>query len=133
MPENIKQGFFAYSSVPTSCQESIENAIKRINETGVVKITSWKQLEINGKFIINEVLKKVDESDFFCADLTGMNDNVLFEVGYAIAKNKPVWLIIDKSHMPTNRKFNEFNLLTTIGYSAYTNTDHIVNNFFSDS
>jgi hypothetical protein len=126
----MKKGFFAYSSQPLHCGEFIENAIRKINERGVTTLESWRKLDINGRFIITEVLQAIDESDYFCADLTGMNDNVLFEIGYALAINKPIWLIIDTSNMDSARKFKEFNLLSTVGHSRYTNSDKIVGEFF---
>lgn len=126
----MNKGFFAYSSRPEYSGEFIEEAICKINNSGVTYLSSWKKLEVSGKFIINEVLKEIDESEYFCADLTGMNNNVLFEIGYAIAKGKSIWLILDSSHTPTKRKFGEFNLLTTIGYSAYTNSGKIEYEFF---
>ncbi len=126
----MNTGFFAYSSWPRTSGESIEEAIKNINARQETNLKSWKSLDISGRFIISAVLKSIDEADYFCADLTGMNDNVLFEIGYAIATDKPIWLIFDNSHTPSKRKFGELNFLTTVGYSAYTNSDKIVAEFF---
>ena len=125
-------GFFAYGSEYTSSGECIEEAIGIINAGGEVVISSWKELQISGKFIVTEVLSAIDKSDFFCCDLTGMNDNVLFELGYALAKKKPVFIINDVSHEESIRRFRELNLLTTIGYSSYTNTNDIVNAFYKE-
>lgn len=129
----MKKGFFAYSSQPKHCGEFIESAIKKINERGQTILESWRKLDINGKFIITEVLQAIDESDYFCADLTGMNDNVLFEIGYALSINKPIWLIIDNSNIDSTRRFKEFNLLSTVGYSRYINSNNIVEGFFRSS
>lgn len=126
----MKQGFFAYSSKPSSCGDAIEAAITEINGSGLVQIKSWKSLNIPGKLIINEILKQIDESDFFCVDITNLNDNVLFELGYAIGKNRPIWIILDSSHLETTRRFRELGLFTTIGYDEYTNTAQIVANFY---
>ena len=128
----MKKGFFAYSYRPESCEDAIENAIIQINEGGVANISSWRQLYVNGKFIINEVLEAIYNADFFCADLTGINDNVLFEIGYAIGINKPVWLIFDISHIDSYRRYREIDFFSTIGYFKYSNTNHIVNNFYTD-
>ena len=95
----MKRGFFAYSSQPKSCEEANELAIEKINSQGNVIISSWKKLKINGSFIIDKVIDSISCADFFCADITGINDNVLFEIGYAIGLNKPIWLIFDKSHI----------------------------------
>lgn len=125
-------GFFAYGSEYTSSGECIEEAIGIINAGGEVVISSWKELQISGKFIVTKVLSAIDKSDFFCCDLTGMNDNVLFELGYALAKKKPVFIINDVSHEESIRRFRELNLLTTIGYSNYTNTNDIVTAFYKE-
>jgi hypothetical protein len=128
----MKNGFFAYSSTPESCSEPIERAIGEINRGGVVNITSWKSLDVNGDFIINNVLKSIKQADFFCADLTGLNDNVLFEIGYAIGIEKPIWLIFDTSHIESVRRYREIDFFSTIGYSSYSKTANIVHKFYTD-
>lgn len=82
----MKKGFFAYSSTPEYCGEFIEQAILKINDSfrDLAELKSWLFLKISGRLIINEIFKDIDDCDFFCADLTGMNNNVLFELGYAI-------------------------------------------------
>lgn len=128
----IKNGFFAYSSNPTHCGEFIEEAIKEIHKSGhLVLLKSWKTMSIAGKFIISEILKEIENSDFLCADLTGLNENVLFEIGFAIGKGKPIWLIQDTSIIDSHNRFKELNFLTTIGYSPYTNSSDIVNSFLN--
>lgn len=126
----MSTGFFAYGSNVSSSGDCIEPAIKIINDKDDdIKIISWQDLRVSGAPIISQIINAIDSSDFFCADLTGMNDNVLFELGYAVAKNKPIFLINDTSHEDSVRKFKELGLLTTIGYYSYTNTNQIVNGF----
>ena len=91
----MKTGFFAYSGKPYSVGESIEEAIDSVNLSGIASLKSWTTYIVNGKLIIDEVTKAIDEADYFCADLTGFSDNVIFELGYAIAKNKAIFLILD--------------------------------------
>lgn len=125
-----EQGFFAYGSEYRSSGECIEEAIKIINATNEANIISWKQIRVSGKLIISRILDTIDQSVFFCADLTGVNDNVLFELGYAITKRKPLFLINDVSHDESYRRFKELGLLTSSGYSPYSNTEDIVRHFF---
>lgn len=127
-----EKGFFAYGSQYSSSGECIEEAIEQINATGEVIINSWIQLRNSGRFIINEVLEEINSSDFFCCDLTGLNDNVLFELGYALAKKKPVFIINDISYDDSYKKYKELNLLTTVGYIQYTKTHDIVEGFFKE-
>lgn len=128
----MKNGFFAYSSDPAYCGECINEAIIKINKGGLCNLNSWETLIISGKFIISRILNEIDKSDFFCADITGLNYNVLFELGYAIAKNKPIWLLLDDSNENSMRRYREINFLTTVGYSNYNNTQNIIDSFYKD-
>lgn len=127
----MKKGFFAYPSEPKYCGEAIEELIEKVNESfnGTTNLSSWVSLRVNGKLIISEILDAIDNCDYFCADLTSLNDNVLFELGYAITKKKPIWLVIDKSNENSNKKFKELGFFTTVGYSDYTNTSQLYNSF----
>jgi hypothetical protein len=128
----IKNGFFAYSSMPPHCGEFIEEAIKDIHKSGhLVLLKSWKSMSVAGKFVISEILKEIEISDFLCADLTGLNENVLFEIGFAIGKGKPIWLIQDTSIADSYNRFKELNFLATIGYAPYTSSNDIVNAFLN--
>ena len=112
----MKTGFFAYSSQPISVSESIEGAIQTINNSGLATLKSWKSYEVNGKLIFDEVTKAINEADYFCADLTGFSNNVLFELGYAMTKNKPIFLILDDTYIDSKKQYEEFSSLTTTGY-----------------
>ena len=131
--ENINQkAFFAYPSFPPSLSETIEEAIDQINKGQLVQVISWKNLGVNGKYIISEILKIIDECPIFMCDLTNLNFNVLFELGYAIAKNKKIWICIDLSTSNSKDQFNKFSLLNDIGYCQYTNSRQIIEKFYAD-
>ncbi len=125
----MKTGFFAYSSQPISVSESVEDAIQMINQSGLAILKSWRGYEVNGKLIFDEVTKAINEADYFCADLTGFSNNVLFEIGYAMTKNKPIFLILDDTYVESKRQYKEFSSLTTTGYTKYTNSNHILAGF----
>jgi ABC-type transport system substrate-binding protein len=125
-------GFFAYPSKPLSLAESIEEAIRRINETGKVDLVSWKNNNIGGKFLIDTVCKGITIHNIFICDLTYLNHNVLFELGFAIAKNKRVWLIHNPHIEKSIKAIEEFKLLTTIGYIPYANSDDIKSKFLTE-
>ena len=52
---------------------------------------------MDGKIVIDVICDHIRQTNFFIADLTEINPNVLFELGYAIAKNKRIWTLIDRS------------------------------------
>jgi hypothetical protein len=132
MPK-IPTGFFAYASAPHSIPATIKAAVDSINKSGQGTLVSWETLGIGGKYIIKEVCDKIDDSDFFCADITTINPNVMFELGFAIARDKRIWLVRDDSYVDSKSEFEQLRLLTTVGYRSYTNSDQIVKGFFADN
>jgi len=122
-------GFAAYPSTG-HIPEVFHNAIREINKTHSVNVASWEDTRVDGKIIIDVICDNIKQADFFIADLTGINPNVLFELGYAIAKNKRIWILIDKSITRAREDFNDLGLLTTVGYTDYSNSNQIVSKFF---
>jgi hypothetical protein len=122
-------GFAAYPSAG-HIPEVFRNGAKEINKTHTVKIVLWEETKVDGKLVIDVILDNINRADFFMADLTGTNPNVLFELGYAIAKNKHVWILIDTSITRAREDFQELGLLSTIGYTDYSNSSQIVSKFF---
>jgi hypothetical protein len=128
----VPMGFFAYPANPPIVRATISAAIEALNKTNNVLLVSWETLEINGKYIISEILGAIDDCDFFCADVTGINPNVMFELGYAIATNKRVWIVRDESYADAKKEFEQLRLLTTVGYTSYTNSIQIIDGFFKE-
>lgn len=126
----MRKGFFAYGSTPNSSGESVLRAVEEINKAQNISIKPWIKMQNDGKIIINQVLKEIDTADFICADLTGMNENVLFEIGYAIAKEKPLYLIFDTTLVESKRLYDELGLLSNVGYHKYANSAGIVKGFY---
>jgi hypothetical protein len=130
---SIPKGFFAYAAAPPSIPEIVKAAVESINKNQIVRIRTWEDLQVGGKYIIGEICAAIDEADFFCADITTINANVLFELGFAIARDKRIWLIRDDSYTDARKEFNQLQMLTTVGYSAYVNVEDIIKAFFAES
>lgn len=128
----LPTGFFAYASSPPDIPPTIKAAIQGINKTQTAHIRSWEDLQVNGKYIVSEICEAIVDSDFFCADITGINPNVMFELGYAIATDKRVWLIRDDSYSDVKKEFDQLRLLTTVGFSPYVNSSDIIKSFFAE-
>ena len=126
--------FVAYSANPASLAEVIENAISEINiqGNGLVVAHGWKTIGVTGKVIIKEVCAAIDACNLFVCDLTSLSPNVLFELGYAIARNKRIWLTLDPSFEESRLNFDKLYLFSGIGYAPYQNRNHLVNLFFQE-
>src|ERR1035437_3212236 len=128
----LPNGFFAYPSTPPGIPATIAAAIAGINATQRASIKSWEEMRVSGKVIIGEICEAIDDADFLCADITGINPNVMFEIGYAIATDKRIWLIRDESYTDAKKEFDQVRLLTTTGYTPYTNSRDIIKGFFKE-
>jgi len=120
-------GFYAYPSNPTQIGETIDIALKNLPAgTKAPKIQSWKALDIFGHFISGEVLSGIEQSDFLIADISILNYNVTYEVGYAIGKQKRVLITKNKSVVEDIPSVREVGIFDTLGYREYVNSLELI-------
>lgn len=124
--------FFAYSSRPPALAETIESAISQLKTGRVVDVIGWKDLRTTGKLLIFKICEAIEKYEIFACDLTTLNNNVLFELGFAIAKNKRIWVIRDPSFEQSHVAFEKLRLMTTVGYKPYRNSREIVESFYAE-
>ena len=125
-------GFLAYPSNPSTCGETIRQAVELINPQGIVSLETWEQCRVGGKLVVDEICKAIDSCQLFCADLTGMNANVMFELGYAIARNDASVSCWIRHTLNSKAQFEQLRVLTTVGYATYSNSAEIMNKFHHD-
>lgn len=128
----IKKAFYAYSSQREDLLEDINSAVKRINDSGLISLTTWQDFPIGGERIIDNILEAIKDCDLFICDLTYLNSNVLYELGFAIANEKKIWITLNKSYPQAEANYKSFKAMTSIGYSSYENANDLYNNFFND-
>jgi hypothetical protein len=104
--------------------ESIIHAIENYNKhqkTYVAK--SWESFR-QTTAISHEILSAIDSCEVFVCDLTYFNHNVLFELGYAIAKDKYILILLNESIVGVKEKYQEF-ILKDIRYTPITNASSV--------
>jgi hypothetical protein len=121
--------FYAFPSTPPTLPETLLDAISIINKKSYVNITPWTELRPTGRIIITQILRKIDESDLFLYELSGLNPNVCFEIGYAIAKGKRIWGTLDFTNPNNINLVGESTVFSNIGYSNHLNHTNIVSAF----
>ncbi|WGF37756.1 hypothetical protein QBO96_18875 [Lysinibacillus capsici] len=123
--------FFAYSSQDKELMSQINYAINEINKSQILEITSWESLGINGNFIPEKIFATIDANDVFICDLSLLNYNVLFELGYAIAKKKKIWIVLNQNIGNGKSLYGKLPI-SSIGYTIYKDGYHLRDNFFSE-
>jgi len=122
---SIKNGFYAYAATPKTIGQTIEVALSKINESKI-SVKPWTAMDIVGSFIAEEVLQSIDESDFVVADISVLNFNVTYEVGYAIGKGKKLLLTKNSSIKDKHPSIRDVGIFDTLGYQTYQNSDELV-------
>ncbi|MFI9314026.1 P-loop ATPase, Sll1717 family [Streptomyces althioticus] len=118
--------FFGYSASPEVLRETLYRAASEATSLpGVVSSVSWEELQVDGRLIINEVEAAIMQSSISLFDLTTLSSNVLYELGYAIAQEKRVVLLLDEQDRDARKKSRDFSLLSTTGWTGYRNADHL--------
>lgn len=118
------RGVFLYPSDPEQIAATIESASNLLQEQDpAVTWATWKQFQTTGQVIFCAICKSLRFTDFVVADVTTLNFNLLFEIGFALGLNLPVIPIRDTSFIRDKRDFEELGLLDTIGYVDFLNSE----------
>ena len=119
--------FFAYASEPQRRVDAIRGAIERIQDGSTLgfNIADWTDLPIEGKVIFCAICEAIRNARCVATDITDLNFNVLFELGFAIGAGRAIWPLLERSE--EDRLYSAFDTLTTVGHSRYTNSKSIAN------
>lgn len=94
MPSAIISGLVAYPSEPADIGCTISRSLDKLHQQDSIRqLLSWEESDIPGRFISTEVLKNIESGTTFIADITRLNFNVVFEIGYAIGYKKRAILV----------------------------------------
>jgi hypothetical protein len=122
----IRDAFFAYPGDPETVGSTIERACEAIRmRTGAKSIMTWRNMEVCGDFIATKVLTSIDSHQVMIADITRLNFNVIYEIGYAIGKGRPVYIVKNSSLNVDDINLSELGMFDTLGYQNYSNSEDL--------
>ena len=116
---------FLYPSEPPQIAGAIESAVEKGHARVEGTWRTWKELDIAGQIIFCSVCKSTRFAQHIVADVTTLNFNLLFEIGFAMGLELPVLPIRDTSFIRDKKKFEEFALLDTVGYIDFQNSEQL--------
>lgn len=115
--------FFLYPSKPPLIAETIEEAIKKVST--VKRVAGWKDLQPTGQVIFCTICKQLRFSAVAVTDVTTLNFNLLFEIGYAVGLGMPVLPVRDTTFLRDKHVFTELGILDAIGYVDFQNSSEL--------
>jgi hypothetical protein len=121
-----QQVFVAYSSRDARLSEGIIDAVRRANALPLpVMFEPWVFNDIAGAPLISPILAKIDESPFVVADITYLNLNVIYEIGFAIGRGKRAFLVRNRTIEGDKTLVNAVGIFDTLGYHEYNSYEEL--------
>lgn len=111
--------FFAYTNSNPLTGEAMRHCSNSLVKDGV-KSRTWEQLSSAGNVIIAEIKNEIDSCDVLVAEVSDLNRNVLFEVGFAMARGKKILLCLDETREQSSRRWRDFGLFSSVGHITYS-------------
>ena len=124
--------FFAYASGHSENIDAIKRGVIEYNgHQKSYHVRLWEDLSIDGVKISQKIFDAIDGCELFACDLTYLNHNVLFELGYAIAKKKSLLIFLNETVKDAKTNYSNFKILKDIGYTKFVNSKDITAAFQS--
>lgn len=114
-------GFVAYPSALYEVKHAINDALEIVNKSGKGRLKSWEENDIAGRPLTAPIFEEIGKANVLVADITHLNFNVTFEIGYAIACGVRVYLIRNIEFESNDEIFRKVGVFDTLGYEDYSN------------
>ena len=125
---NLDLAFVAYSSRDKVLASSIFLGVSKANsKLKNLRYEPWEFNDIAGNPLVSPILQGIDASSFIVADITYLNHNVIYEIGYAIGRNKRCFLIRHKDTAGDQHIAKEVGIFDTLGYESYSSDEELSN------
>lgn len=122
----VARGAFLYPSSPQEIAQSIEGAVRLLQyEHKDDTWKTWRDFGVASQVIFSQICKAIRFADVVFADVTTLNFNVMFEIGYCLGLEQPIVPIRDTSWTRHRAEFDQLGLLDTIGYLDFHNADEL--------
>jgi hypothetical protein len=133
MSNHSSVSFVAYSSRDPALLQLIGDAVYIANgKSDRVRYETWVYNDIPGNPLISPILDRIDESTFIIADITTLNLNVVYEIGFAIGRRKRAYLIRHGGTVGDKSAAREAGIFDTLGYHEYPDQDDLVRRLTSN-
>lgn len=120
---NQKTVFVAYASNPSTLGEIIEDGCEKANRFSDTRTyNTWKQNDIVGLDLVQPIIDGIESSDFIVADISTLNNNVVYEIGYAIGCGKRTKVVRYSNAETSQEEINRIGIFDTLGYEGYSSS-----------
>ena len=114
------KAFVAYTSRDKTLSAVISSGVAFANaQSDKVQYHPWEFNDIVGKPLLSPIVDRIEESSFVVADITYLNQNVVYEIGLAIGRRKRVFLVRHRPTAGDKALGQEAGIFDTLGYKEF--------------
>lgn len=118
--------FVAFPARPKQLYDSIARAINIANDkTSAIRFIGWPENDIAGRPLMAPVVENINTSAFIIADITILNFNVTYEIGFSIGAGKRAYLVLNNTYEDNNIQLSRVGIFDTLGYQEYTDAESL--------
>lgn len=122
------QAFVAYSSRDAALARLITQGVAKANRKLThLRYEPWEFNDIAGNPLISPILNGIEASTFIVADITYLNPNVVYEIGFAIGRSRRCFLVQHGATEGDKKIAREVGIFDTLGYETYQDDDDLSN------
>lgn len=124
--------FVAYPGRDRSLASLISEAVSRANAEPIsIRYKPWEFNDVPGNPLISPIVEGIDESSFVVADITHLNLNVVYEIGYAIGRRKRAYLTRHGATDGDKELAKAAGIFDTLGYFEYGDSEDLAHRLTS--
>lgn len=123
LPSN---SLFLFGQHPSEISSTIESSVEKLRTmVSSKRWITWKNLDVPGQIIFCEICKAMRFASLIVADVTTLNFNLMFEIGFGIGLGLPVLPIRNTKYIEDKRQFDELGILDTLGYFDFQTSNDL--------
>jgi hypothetical protein len=123
-----QQVFVAYPARDQALAAGIMDAVRKANALPLpIRYEPWAFNDVAGGPIISPVLGKIDEAPYVVADISYLNLNVVYEIGFTIGRGKRAFLVRNRLIEGDKALVKAVGIFDTLGYWEYDTYDELKN------
>jgi hypothetical protein len=119
------RGLFLYAAQPAPIASAMASAAEILRKQTGDPWSTWRDLDTPGHIIFCEICKAMRGAAAIYADVTTLNFNLLFEIGFAIGLGVPVRPVRDPTYSVDKKWFDALGILDSLGYLDFTNAPEL--------
>ena len=127
-----QKAFVAYTGRDPDLARMVATGVAKANARNrAMRYTPWEFNDIAGLPLTSPILAEIQGSTFIVADITHLNPNVVYEIGFAIGNGKRSFLVKRRGVEGDSRIAQAAGIFDTLGYEEYEDDDELAHRLSS--